>query len=284
MFSIQFCDSQLKKKIAARDQFYPPEVCQELPQFLEALERDGDINGVDYYKGDIKKISAVTFSLYYVSNTPEKIVKLIDLKVKSAELLRERFTIEDSWDDKDVIPSIPQYDVPEKIIQALELIDRGVSNSYDLGYKLGHRGKQDRYISRHGQYAQHTLEQLKLIVRTQEGPSKIPELTEKGRLIAQAHNKDLKERLLIEAMLSYQPVWQIIGAVTEGEDDLNDGLIKHLAFPEEFHGADTSNRRSQTLKNWIKWISAKSGIPIRLHRDGVQLTIPLLYSNPEENH
>ncbi|WP_193200376.1 hypothetical protein [Nostoc sp. MG11] len=55
-------------------------------------------------------------------------------------------------------------------------------------------------------------------------------------------------------------------------------MVKELTFPEVFQEADTSNRRSQTLKNWIKWISKKSGIPIRTHEAGVQLTIPMLFA------
>ena len=50
--------------------------------------------------------------------------------------------MDNSWDDDEVLPRIPQYDVPEKIIQAVDLIDRGIDDSFELGYKLGHRGKK----------------------------------------------------------------------------------------------------------------------------------------------
>ncbi|MFB8788815.1 MAG: hypothetical protein U7123_08190 [Potamolinea sp.] len=164
------------------------------------------------------------------------------------------------------------------------MIHQGVRDSYDLGDKLGHQGKKREYISRHGQYAKHALEQLKLITKKRQGNRWVTELTEKGRLIAEAPNEDLQFRLLVEAMLNYPPVWRVLAAVSEREGQLNDGiilndeLVKTLVFPEILRGADTSNRRSQTVKNWIKWISQYCGIPIRLHKEGVQLTIPMLYS------
>ena len=118
----------------------------------------------------------------------------------------------------------------------------------------------------------------------------IVELTEKGRRIAEGINDDLKLRLLYEAMLHYAPVWRIIVAVSEIDSQLNedlilnDELVKNLVFPEILRGADTSNRRSQTLKNWIKSISIFFGMPIRLHNRGMQLTIPMLYAENGYNN
>ena len=60
--------------------------------------------------------------------------------------------------------------------------------------------------------------------------------------------------------------------------------FKNLVFPEILRGADTSNRRSQTLKNWIKSISIFFGMPIRLHNRGMQLTIPMLYAENGYNN
>ncbi|MBD1834503.1 hypothetical protein H6F61_17820 [Cyanobacteria bacterium FACHB-472] len=295
MFKIS-ADPRLQKKLNNPGKYYPPEVCYELNQFLEILKRDGHLSKTDFYDVNTNKISGVTCNLFYRPNFANKEVLLIDVKMKPADLFRQRFNVADEWDDKDVVESIPQYDQPKKIVQAIVLIYKGVTDSYDLGYSLGHRGKKKEYISRHGQYAKHTLEQLKLITRKRQGIQWVTELTEKGRLIAEAFNDSLQFRLLLEAMLNYPPVWRIITVVSEREsqlDDeliLNDELVKNLAFPEILRDADTSNRRSQTLKNWIKWIAGHSGIPIRLHKDGVQLTIPMLYgeggkdenANPEQ--
>ena len=252
---------------------------------LDILKRDGQFSKTDFYDVNTHKISGRTCNLFYRPDFKKKTVLVIDVKVKCADIFKQRFNIIDEWDDKDVIDSIPQYDQPKKIVKAIVLINQGITDSYELGYELGHRGKKDKYIARHGQYAAHTLEQLKLITRTRNGRKLEPKLTEKGKLIAEAPNDDLQFRLLIEAMLNYPPVWEVIAAVSTRDSQLNDEyvlndeLVKNLVFPEILRGADTSNRRSQTLKNWIKWISKYSGIPIRLHKEGVQLSIPMLFSD-----
>jgi hypothetical protein len=287
MFNIK-AESELQKQLNNLEDYYPPEVCVEINQYLEILKRDGQFSKTDFYDVNTNKIPGLTCNLFYRPDFAKKEVLIIGVRVKLADVFRQRFKIMDEWDDKDVLESIPQYDRPEKIVKAIELIHQGIKDSYELGYKLEHRGKKKEYISRHGQYAKHALEQLKLIIRTRKGNQYLVELTEKGRRIAEGINDDLKLRLLYEAMLHYHPVWRIIVAVSERDSQLSDGilndeLVKNLAFPEILRDADTSNRRSQTLKNWIKRISKYSGIPIRLHNSGVQLTIPMLYAENEYN-
>ncbi|MBD2505092.1 DUF7226 domain-containing protein [Anabaena azotica] len=275
---------ELQKKIKNLEKYYPPEVSQEVKHFLEILEKDGHLSKTNFYDINTNEISGLYSNIFYKPVLEENKVILIDIRMKAADIFRERFTIEDDWDDSNCIDSIPQYDKPKKIIQAILLIHQGITDSYELGQKLGHKGKKDIYISRHGQYAKQALEALKLITRTRQGKIMVTQLTQKGQLIAEAHNENLQERLLIEAMLSYPPVWRIIDAVSLKQSQLNNGLVlndevvKELTFPKEFQDADTSNRRSQTLKNWIKWISKKSGIPIYIHKEGVQLTIPMLFA------
>ena len=282
MFKI-CADPELQKKLNHPEKYFPSEVCQELNQFLEILKRDGQFSKTDFYDINTNQISGVTCNLFYRPDFAMHEVLLIDVKVKPADVFRQRFKIADDWDDKNVVESHPQYDQPKKIVKAIVLIHHGVTDSYDLGHALGHKGKKKEYISRHGQYAKHTLEQLKLITKKRQGNKWVTKLTEKGRLIAEAPNEDLQFRLLVEAMLNYPPVWRVLAAVSERGGQLHDGLVlndelvKNLAFPEILRGADTSNRRSQTLKNWIKWISRYCGIPIHIHEGGVQLTIPMLY-------
>lgn len=278
MFKIEFVNNYLKEKFENLGKYFPSEVCQELPFFLEALQKDGEISNSDYFMGHINKISTLTFELTYRSDFQNKVVKISDLKVKSLDLLKTRFTIQDSLSDKDVLERLPQCDKPDKIIKAIELINQGVTDTYQLGLDLGHKGKKKRDIARHGQYAHSALEELKIIKRTQKGRKLIPEITEKGKLIANAPDDDTKKRLLIEAMINYQPVWKVIGEVTEGQQELTDKLVKELVFPEADHSSKTSNRRAQTIKNWVKWISKFTGIPIHLPSQGLQLTIPGLYS------
>lgn len=275
---------ELQKKTKNLEDYYPPEACQEIKHFLEILVQDGHLSKTNFYDINTNEIAGLYCNIFYKPHLKQNKVILLDIRMKSADIFKERFTIEDDWDDSNCIDSIPQYDKPKKIIQAVVLIHQGITDSYELGQKLGHKGKKDVYISRHGQYAKQALEALKLITRTRKGHKWLIELTEKGRLIAQASNESLQERLLIEAMLSYPPVWRIIDAVSFKQSQLNNGLVlndevvKELTFPEVLKDADTSNRRSQTLKNWIKWISKQTGIPICIHEEGVQLTIPMLFS------
>lgn len=273
MFNFEYSDSELKEKIEGAGRYYPEEVCRELPQFLDGLRRDGQISGTDYFRGNINRISARTFHLHYVSDPQKQVVKLIDLSVKSAELLQERFSIVNEWDDSDVIDVVPQCDPPAKLIKALKLIAEGVVDSYDLGYQLGHRGKKPEYISRHGQYTRQALDVLKLVESHQKGKKLIPELTERGKLIAKSNDQQIQNKLLTVAMLNYRPVWRVVNATTEGDDEFNRETIRELVFPEELREADTCSRRSQTIRTWIQWISSTSGIPIRLPGGYKQMTL-----------
>jgi hypothetical protein len=283
MFKFEFIDKALHEKFLDLPTNYPPEVCQEIPQFLEALERDGQVSRVEYFIGNINKISAKTFELHFISDHSQRTIKIIDIRIKPMELLKERFSIQDDWNDSDIVEVIPQCDPPAKLISALELIADGITNSYDLGHALGHKGKQAKDISRHGQYTFQALECLKLITRQKRGRAKFPELTERGNLIATANEKTIKEKLITVAMLNYRPVWEVINAITEGDEDFDDETIKILVFPEEDRDADTCPRRIQTLKSWIRWISKTEGIPIRLPGGVTQLVLSLEFGGSVEN-
>lgn len=273
MFDLEYSDPDLKSKIENLEKHYPDEVCCELPHFLKGLKRDGQVSGTDYFRGGINRISARTFFLHYVPDRQRGVVNLVDLKVKSAELLQSRFSIVDEWDDNDVIDIVPQCDSPTKLIKALKLIAGGTTDSYELGYHLGHRGKKGEYISRHGQYARQALDTLKLVKSHQDGRKLIPVLTERGRHIATSTDAQIQNKLLTIAMLNYRPVWKVINATTEGDDEFNQETIRELVFPEELRDADTCSRRSQTIRTWIQWISSTSGIPIRLPGGYKQLTL-----------
>jgi hypothetical protein len=273
MFIFEYSDTQLKEKIEDPEKHYPEDVRRELPYFLKALEQDGEVSGSDYFKGGINKICAKTFYLHYVSDPQKRTVKIIDLEVRSAELLRRQFSIINEWDDGEVIEVIPQCDRPEKLIRALELIANGFTSSYDLGYQLGHRGKKERYIARHGQYTRQALEVLKLVESQHNGKRLVPVLTERGKHIAVSADSQIKIKLLTVAMLNYRPIWMIINATTEGDDEFSQDIIKELVFPQELREADTCSRRSQTIRTWIQWIASTSGIPIRLPGGYKQLNL-----------
>jgi len=274
MFNFEYSNSDLKNKLENPEKHLPEEVSQEISSFLDALRIDGQVRDPDYFRGNISKISGITFELQYISDFPRKTVRVLDFKIKALELLRNRFSIADTWDDKDVIDIIPQCDPPKKLIKALKLIHKGVTDSYELGYELGHRGKKERYVRRHGQYTRQALESLKLITSYKAGGKLLPELTERGKRIAEAIDQELQNKLLTVAMLNYAPIWRIVSAITDkGQEEFDELTIQRLAFPEELRDAKTCPRRTQTLKAWIRWISETSGIPIRLSGGGTQLSL-----------
>jgi hypothetical protein len=292
MFQLTAVSSELSQKLQNPEKFFPPEVSQELVRFLEILQRDGQFTRTNFYDVNTHHVSGEYLHLFYrpqIVRKGTRVIKrevlIVDVGIKSADVFKQRFSIEDSWNDNDVLSSLPQYDDPGKLIKAIMMLHRGILDSEKLGYELGHRGKKSAYVRRHGNYAKHALEQLKLVTRIQEGRSLSTHLTEKGVLIAEAPNEGVQFRLLIEAMLNYKPIWEIILTVTHRESAPNNGqvltdsLVRDLIFPEILQLSDTSNRRSQTLKNWIKWISSYAGIPICLHEEGMQLPIPMLYSS-----
>ena len=131
-FEFEYLSLSLQKKIDNPNKHFPPEVCDELPQFLIALKQ-GQISKADFQSGDLAnkgifKISTNTFDLYYTPGSRLKRIKIIDIRLKSLNLFRERFSVSVSWDDQEVLPCIPQYDVPDKIIQAIELINQGMDD------------------------------------------------------------------------------------------------------------------------------------------------------------
>jgi len=134
-------DKNLAKKIKNRD--FPEEVCQELSQILKILaEKGDDIGKADFLLSanvnkQIKNIDAYSFEMQIVCDNSKKEVIILDLKVKSDELLRARFSIPDTWDNKNVLNCIPQCDKPKKILDSLQYVHQGVHNSYEIGLKLG---------------------------------------------------------------------------------------------------------------------------------------------------
>jgi hypothetical protein len=286
-----YANAKLKQELEKPEGIYPVEVCEEIAEFIAILKRDGQFTKTDFFDSNTHRVSGRTLYLFYRpqfvspdNHIDKREVLIIGVTIKPADVFMQRFSIKDEWDDKDVIGTLPQYDNPKKLIKALRFIHQGILDSYDLGYALGHSAKKSKDIRRHGSYAQTALEELKLIIRVRKGRSFVPYLTEQGKLIAESSNEKVVVELLIKSMLNYPPVWQIISAVTHRAGNLTpdkvltDELVKDLVFPKIFHQVNTSIRRSQTLKSWVKWISDSSGIPIWICQEGIQLPIPMLYA------
>jgi len=282
MFKI-LVPSDVQKKLEIIEKAYPIEVGSEVQHYIDILKRDGGIKKNNLYDTNTNEVSGSRCSIFFRTNYQKKEVLIVDVILRLLDIFKQNFKLEDDWNDNDVLSIIPQCDKPQKLINVLEFIYEGITDSAEIAYRLGNRAVKDKDNARHGQYAKQALEQLKLIRTERCGKKFLVELTDKGRLIAKANNLDLKSRLLIESMLNYPPIWKILNAVSLTEFKLNNGfvlsdqVIKEIVFDETIRDADTCNRRAQTLKSWIKWISKYSGIPICLNDDCIQLTIPMLY-------
>jgi hypothetical protein len=279
MFSVRCVDQNLEHRLNHPSQYYSPDACAELAHFLKMLQVYGEVSRTDFFLGNINRISATRICISYLSKSDEAEVLLLDVAEKSREDVMTSLASTNSWDDRSVIDYIPQYDKPAKIIRAVELIHRGINNAYDLGIALGHQADKAKDVARQGQYALKTLDALTLIVLNKHGRQAIPELTDQGIRIAEAGDRPSQEALLIAAMLNYAPVMRVIEAVTEESRKLDDRLVKDLIFPPEFRGADTCNRRAQTIKNWVKWICHYQLLPIAVDDGVTQLPLPMLFAD-----
>lgn len=279
MFSVRCVDQDLEHKLTHPSDYYSADACAELAHFLKLLQVYGEVSRTDFFLGNINRISATRVCISYLSKQDVAEVILLDVTEKSREDMMTSLASSDSWDDRTVIDCIPQYDKPAKIIRAVELIHQGVATAYDLGAGLGHQAEKAKDIARQGQYALKTLDALQLIIRTKHGQHSLPTLTERGIGIAEAGDRPTQETLLIAAMLNYSPVMRVIEAVTEESRKLDDRLVKELIFPPEFRGSDTCNRRSQTIKNWVKWICHYQLLPIAVDDGVTQLPLPMLFAD-----
>ncbi len=68
--------------------------------------------------------------------------------------------------------------------------------------------------------------------------------------------------MFIEVMLNYQPVWEIMGKITEYQYALTDEFILETVFPREVIHSDTNSIKSKPLKRWKDCISEYTGTPI----------------------
>jgi hypothetical protein len=282
MFSVTCIDKDLEHKLTHALDYFSGAACVELEYFLKALQQYGEISRTEFFLGNINCISATNVCIYYLSKPDAAEVVLLDVTEKNREAkaasLSSSLSPNEEWDDQMVIDCIPQYDKPAKIIRAVECIYDGTLSALGLGTELGHRAEKSKDIARQGHYAMKTLDALKLIELRKIGRQSVPHLLERGERIAQAADQETKEALLIAAMLNYPPVMMVIEAVTKEGRKLDDPLIKELIFPVEFHSSDTCNRRSQTIKSWVKWICHYQLLPMAVDDGATQLPLPMLFS------
>lgn len=254
----------------------------ELQPILTRLREHGTISEADLLNEpmpgpdgrvvptEMRRARGYSFDLLYQVEADQGVITILDLGIQSWKILTDSFSVqfdavENEWD---MTETLPQCDPPQKLIRALQLIYQGISDAHDLGYELGHRAKKRQDIQRHGNYTTDALAKLNLVERYPVGRHGKLEihLTQTGKRIAVAKSPLDQERYLIEAMLHYPPLWQIMREVTEGRKSLTTELIISTVIPEADRESQTAGRRAAPLRRWVEWIAEMTLIPIQQGR------------------
>jgi hypothetical protein len=289
LYTLKFQDKQLEDMT-----LLPEPVRIELPAVLASLRKIGGVTEAEIewvrelspngslVSTETRRIPARSFTLHYRVDFEAKEITIVQLGVNSLKILCESFSIqsERKWD---MTEGLPQCDLPEKLIAALQLIHQGITDSYELAVELGHKAKKRKDIQRHGNYTADALAKLGLIERykVDKGLKLEAKLTEQGRRIAEAKDPLDRQRYLIESMLNYPPLWQIMQEVTAGHQSLTNELIVNTVIPKEDRDGQTAMRRAKPLRRWVEWIAEMTLIPI--HKRGErQLYLPVFCSDGYE--
>lgn len=272
----------------------PEPVRIELPAVLESLREKGGICDAEiervrelgpnggFVLTEVRRIRARSFTLYYQVDFETREITIVKLGVNSLRILCDSFAVQSEC-EWDMTKRLPQCDSPEKLISALQLINQGITDTYELAVELGHKAKKRKDIQRHGNYTADALAKLGLIERykAERGPKLEAQLTDQGKRIIEAQDPLDQQRYLIEAMLNYPPLWQIMQEVTEGRKSLTNDLIVNTVIPEEDRDRQTAMRRARPLRRWVEWIAEMTLIPIH-KKDKRQLYLAVFCSDGYE--
>lgn len=288
---------KIKYGNGVKDIFSSIETCctqkeqDELRDFIEKLKSTGEISGskftclpsVDIRSG-VREIYGDYFKLTYTFDGQSMSVTIWSCHILSTyekdewkKYLRE---LDDIDEEKPIY--ITQVDLPEKIIRAVKFIASSEKSPLEIGYELGHTGKE-KSVTRHGQYLGRIICELGFGKTIKYGRGSKYKLTESGYRIAFAKNSAIEERVMIEAMLSYQPMQVVYGEIIDDQPFSLQSvkkLIDEKLCPFD-HTDSTSKRRAQALRTWAIWLCHKTGTPIRHEgSESKQLFIPYIYANP----
>lgn len=138
----------------------------------------------------------------------------------------------------------PQADSMSRIIDILNHFDKE-KNNYELSNEIG-------LAYRQGQYYMRALEFLGLV---EKGTSRKSRLTSFGKLVKEEKNINIKNRMLIKAILKHkifrEAFWNILVHENINEQYFIRKLINLYNINEQ-----TAKRRLSTIKSWINWIIA----------------------------
>ncbi|MGD1902774.1 MAG: hypothetical protein ACFB9N_11095 [Geitlerinemataceae cyanobacterium] len=277
IFQQQERGDRVKANLAGFDEY----TASEIRYFLNELQKNGGISNSEYLASmRVFIVKGHHCRIEYSREIGDDNIRIIDIVNTN---FMESLSRKDELDDDEAVgtDTLPQYDSPEKILEALDLIGLGVNSPFDVAQKLGHKSKRDRDVSRHGQYIFKALdEQLKLVVRRcikGKGKTLFAFLTDRGKQICATRDPELKKRLLVEAMIAYPLVREILKAITDpGSEEVlsNESVIKIAErrgpISAKTLSRVTAYRRAQAMKAWVIWIADYMFLPVREHKNGVQ--------------
>lgn len=291
MYKFEYVNESLKQTLSDQDNFWDPELEQELQPVLKRLREIGEPDsegGADFgckpgLAGIVYKLQGKTFKLVYTVSSEPKVVKFYEFHQMSHSIDWQT-ALDDLSSENQEEYSIPQIGDPRKFLKAIDLIHQGTITPRDLGKAMGSLAKKDKDLARRGYYYSDFLEALSLleIVKTNSKSPCTYKLTEKGELIAKTSDVDTRSRLFVEALLGFPPLQIIINATTRGDKQLTPELIGEVIrqTTKDGCGGTTNPRRAGSLRSLVNWVSRMAGIPIcRKGQEGVQLYIPYIYAD-----
>lgn len=289
MYKLTFFDEQVKEMLCNRDAFWDSELEQELAPTLEALKQTGEVEGASCgvkpgVLGLVYELKGRTFRITYAVNINKKEIKFYEFQQVSHSLDWKTALEQDVRRGEEQPIYIPQIGDPHKFIKTIELIHSGINTSKELGIAFGSNAKKDKDLARRGDYLGRPIMEFGLAIRSkvEKQSSSIYVLTNKGKLIAQSNDQEIRERLLTEALLGFYPIQMIIERTTVENKELTKELIQEVISITSLGdcGGKTNPRRASSIRALVNWVSRWAGIPIRREgNNGVQLYIPYIYAS-----
>jgi hypothetical protein len=292
VFKFSYFDDKIRFILCDRERetLWDSELEEDLKRVLKTLKDEGEIEGAQVGRKPgvsdvVYEYEGSTFKLTYTVDPAEKEVKFFDFQQVAYRIDWEN-ALENASNtnvnDIDV-PDIPQIGDYRKYLKAIDCIYKGINTPKDLGITFESTAKKDKDIARRGYYIGKPLEEFKLaIFEKKQGDYGIYSLTERGNRIAESNDLETRQRLLVEALLGYQPIQLIIAKTSRGNQELTKELIQEVITQVTLGecGGTTNPRRASSLRALVNWVSRWAGIPIRRPgSEGIQLIIPHIYAN-----
>lgn len=287
MYKFTYSNRSVEAMLKDKDAFWDPALEQELVPILNQLKKTGEVSWASCGRIPgvtevVYKLEGNNFVISYTVFTKTKEIRFYDFKQISHSIDWENSLEQDINENIDNLPYIPQIGDPYKFLRGIDLIHNKINTPKQLGIAFESKAKKDKDIARRGYYIGRPLEEFGLVQAV--GDKNEPcfyELSPKGEKIANSADQETRERLLLEALLGFQPIQIILGKTSRGNEELTKSLIEDVISKVTLDscGGSTNPRRASSIRALVNWVSRWAGIPIlRQGHEGIQLYIPYIYS------